>query len=185
MWRYVEKFVEFSIDRYIFVDQPVAITGSSLNGYKKEWVVHSRLFGYIIAGCCLLKNILLPIINVVKPNMISKSFRTYLNNCNSWSLAVLAVSSTISDNTHRVSLVTRPCLIYGGEASFVKPDVARWIASKVSGARRLIIYPAPYGTHTPFVSDGIDNSNADYGARRFIKDVTSFIKTDEKDLESF
>eukprot|EP01037_Dinobryon_pediforme_P033241 gene33241-38590_t len=44
IWHYIRKYGDDLIEKHIFVDQPVAITGGKdafANGYKKEWIIHS------------------------------------------------------------------------------------------------------------------------------------------------
>jgi pimeloyl-ACP methyl ester carboxylesterase len=179
IWRYISRFGETNVDRYIFLDQPAAITGSihgETLGYRKEWRVHSKPEVYFLAFLCFAKNFLvIPIFSLVSSKMMRK-FLAYARKCSSLACARLLIDTTFTDNTQRVSLVTRPCLVYGGKASFVNPNVARWISQMVRGSVQLLIYPKPYGTHFPFLE--VEGDKEHVGPKRFIKDLTEYLMTD-------
>ncbi len=176
IWRYIALFGESKIDRYVFVDQPVAITGPknpNETSYRKEWRVHSKFEVYLLSLFCLFKSMMIPLVRIFAPSWARSDFLDFVARCNSFSCSRLLIDTAFTDNTKRIQLVTHPCLIYGGEASFVNSDVARWISNQVRGPKRLLIYPKPYGTHFPFseVKDDLDGM----GPKRFAIDVSSFL----------
>lgn len=180
IWRYICRFGEKHIDRYIFVDQPAAITGSNTGetlGYRKEWRIHSKPEVLLLAFLCLVKNLLvIPILNLTSSSWMRGKFLSYARKCSSLPCSRLLIDTTFTDNTQRIALVTRPCLVYGGEASFVNPEVALWISRMVQGSARLLIYPKPYGTHFPFYE--VEGDREHIGPKRFIKDVTEYLLAD-------
>ena len=118
IWRYVELFGENDINRYIFVDQPPAISRTKCNssGYLEEWTVHSPAMTYVLSALALLKNVLiLPFIQLVKPRLLDADMLSFLYACKS----KLLLDTVFTDNviTCRLSNMIHPCLIYGGEAS--------------------------------------------------------------------
>lgn len=191
IWRYIDVFGEANIDRYIFVDQPVAICGTKRGkqfGYKDEWTVHGQFVSYVIACVYASKNyLILPLASLFTkltriPVWLTKDLLDFLYRSNGMSLAKLLMDTTTADNIDRIPKVKRPCLIYGGESSFPSsPDVARWISSHVSGPNRVIIYPKPYGTHVPF-SVSMAPDQVEIGAKRFTEDLLSFLEADEKNI---
>jgi non-heme chloroperoxidase len=181
IWRYINKFGEVEIERYIFVDQPAAIIGSKSGekiGYRKEWRIHSKAEVYFLSFLCLFKNyFVIPILERVSSTPWMRGrFLSYAKECNSFACSRLLIDTTFTDNTERMKLVTRPCLVYGGENSFVKSDVARWIAQKVRGPVQLLIYPKPYGTHFPFYSTKEDPEQN--GPKRFTQDLSEYLLKD-------
>lgn len=178
MWRYVELFGESDIHRHIFVDQPAAITGtknSMKNGYLSAWTIHSPFVAYMLSWVCHFKDILVvPLLRLFRPVWLSNQHLEFYAASNGPALGKLLVDTTSTDNCDRIMLVTKPCLVYGGFASFVAVDVHRWIAGRVSGPSRLLIYPSPYGTHAPFISH-LAASEGEKGKERFACDLTRFL----------
>jgi pimeloyl-ACP methyl ester carboxylesterase len=188
IWRYINKFGECDIDRYIFVDQPAAITGSKIGemlGYRKEWRIHSKAEVYFLSLLCFFKNYLIPILEraISLPHWMSGRFLSYTKECNGLACARLLIDTTFADNTQRIQLVTRPCLVYGGESSFVNTDVARWIAQQVRGPVQLLIYPKPYGTHFPFYATEDDREQI--GPKLFTKDLSEYLFSTRVNEEKF
>lgn len=103
-------------------------------------------------------------------------FLNYAKLCNSYSCSQLLIDTTFTDNTQRISLIKKSCLVYGGESSFVNVDVSRWIVNQLTGPTKLLIYPKPYGTHFPFILQ--DDDTEKVGPKRFIQDVSTYLLTD-------
>jgi pimeloyl-ACP methyl ester carboxylesterase len=189
MWRYVDVFGESAIHRHVFVDQPAAITGSNnsiKNGYLPTWTIHSTFVARVLSWVCYYKDILVvPLLRIFKPAWFTKRDLAFYANSNGPALGKLLIDTTSIDNCDRIKIVKKPCLVYGGSASFVPVEVHRWIANRVSGPSRLLLYPAPYGTHAPFVSHlTADKEAGERGKRRFEVDLTRFLEASDEVLDS-
>ena len=180
IWHYIRKYGDDLIEKHIFVDQPVAITGGKdafANGYKKEWIIHSLFTAYIISFFIFLKRFwLAPLLWISKPKWMSDETVDFLCKCSPY-LWKLLIDTSTKDNTFILPLVRKPCLLISGKASFVSPDIAQFIKDRVSGPARVITYPAPYGTHAPFFGHYCkDQELGKYGERKFCEDAFAFLE---------
>jgi len=164
LWRLADLFGEDLIDRYVFVDQPVFVR---------------QLFGgkpAIPAMACFLSmaRCLKAMVCCFRPCCCSGFFAMDFAQFGN-----LVEDSETTDNTERIPrVVSRPCLVYGGEASFVPKsfDNANRVASLVRGPSRVLLYPKPYGTHSP---QGDVKTGA---AERFRADVLAYLQVPEAEL---
>jgi len=85
IWHLVSKYGDEFIDRFIFVDQPVAITGgvdAFTAGYKREWIIHSMFVAHALS---LLIYLLAPIwrsvlrVRALRPSWLSDESATFMS----------------------------------------------------------------------------------------------------------
>lgn len=91
----------------------------------------------------------------------------------------LVEDSETTDNRERVPrVVSGPCLVYSGKASFVPDTVsnARRVASLVRDPSRVLLFPKPHGTHSPQLEDNTS------GAERFRANVMAYLQIPESVL---
>lgn len=161
IWRLADLFGEELVDRYIFVDQPVFVRQL----FKGKPAIPAMCCFLNVARC--LKAVICCFRPCCCSGFFAMDFAAFGN---------LVEDSETTDNTERLArVVSRPCLVYGGEASFVPGalDNARRVASLVRGPSRVLLYPKPYGTHSP---QGDEKTG---GATRFRADVLAYLQVPE------
>jgi pimeloyl-ACP methyl ester carboxylesterase len=181
IWHYISSYGEKDIYRHIFIDQPVSLLGSSNpdSQYPKNWRIHSIVDLTLISYLVLLKNwILVPILRLLRPKVFTIEMIDYFAASSSYGLSCILYDTSTRDNTERIKLISRPCIAYCGDASFVEPAIAGWIARRVRGPCRVLRYPKPYGTHFPFFTFMAAN-DGEVGQERFCEDVVDFLSVEE------
>lgn len=164
LWRLADLFGEQLVDRYIFVDQPVFVRQL----FKGKPAIPKMGCFLNIARC--LKAVMCCFGPCCCASFFAMDFSEFGN---------LVEDSERTDNSDRIArVVSRPCLVYGGEASFVPGslDNARRVASLVCGPSRVLLYPKPYGTHSP------QGDTKTGGAERFSADVLAYLQVPEAEL---
>ena len=166
IWRHADSFGEEGVERYCFIDQPKCV--------RRAFGGRDAIRGLLPVLRCAAW--LRPLLACVFPKLKGVDFGA---------LAHLIADSEATDNTERIPrCISRPCLLYTGEASFIPDAVAeaRWIGQHVRGPARLLVYPKPHGTHSPQIPSNAKDPAAVATAARFCDDLRDYLLTSDAAL---
>ena len=167
IWRHADMFGENEVERYVFMDQPVCVKRS----FGGRDAIEGLLPKLRCAAC------LGPLVGCLQPKFRGVDFGA---------IADLITDSEASDNSKRLrrSCIGKPCLLYAGEASFIPDAVgeAERIAKLVGGPARVLIFPGPYGTHSPHMPKKASDAGAVAAAAKFVEEVKGYLLTPEMSL---